>query len=88
MATTEPRQQYEISLRNTKRIAVNIIVSDQFPISTIKEINVDDLKAPQAQIEKETGIATWLITLHPGQERKLGISYSVKYPKDRKVVLE
>jgi hypothetical protein len=81
-------KQYEISLRNTKRIAVNIIVSDQFPISTIKEINVDDLKAPQAQIEKETGIVTWVITLQPGQERKLGISYSVKYPKDRKVVLE
>jgi Domain of unknown function (DUF4139)/N-terminal domain of unknown function (DUF4140) len=81
-------RQYEISLRNTKRAAVNITVTDQFPVSTTKEINVDDVKAPEAQVDKETGIATWTITLLPGQEKKLSISYSVKYPKDKKVVLE
>ena len=81
-------RQYEISLRNTKRVAVNITVTDQFPVSTTKEINVDDVKAPEAQADKETGIATWIITLPPGQEKKLSISYSVKYPKDKKVVLE
>lgn len=81
-------RQYEISLRNTKRVAVNITVTDQFPISTTKEINVDDVKAPEAQIDKDTGIATWAITLAPGQEKKLSISFSVKYPKDKKVVLE
>lgn len=81
-------RQYEISVRNTKRDPVNITVSDQFPVSTTKEINVDDLKAPEAQIDKETGIATWIITLQPGEEKKLEISYSVKYPKDKKVVLE
>ena len=81
-------RQYEISLRNTKRVAVNITVTDQFPVSTIKEINVDDQKAPEAQVDKETGIATWTITLPPGREKKLSISYSVKYPKDKKLVLE
>lgn len=79
---------YEISVRNTKRDAVNITVNDQFPVSTTKEIYVDDLKAPEAQIDKETGFVTWTITLQPGQEKKLNISYSVKYPKDKKVVLE
>lgn len=81
-------KQYEISLRNTKREAVTILITDQFPVSTIKEINVDDQKAPEAQVDKETGLATWTVTLPPGQEKKLVISYSVKYPKDRKVVLE
>jgi hypothetical protein len=81
-------KHYEITLRNTKHTPVNITVSDQFPVSVTKEINVDDVKAPEAQTDKESGIATWTITLQPGQEKKLAISYSVKYPKDRKVILE
>ena len=81
-------KQYEITLRNTKKDAINITVNDQFPVSTTKEINVDDQKAPEAQIDKETGIATWTMTLKPGEEKKLSISFSVKYPKDKIVVLE
>jgi hypothetical protein len=49
---------------------------------------VDDVKTPEAQLDKETGIATWNFTLQPGDEKKLHISYSVKYPKDKKVVLK
>jgi conserved hypothetical protein len=79
---------YEISLRNTKRVPVNIKVNDQFPISTTKEISIEDTKAPDAQIDKDTGIVLWNVTLQPGEEKKLSISYSIKYPKDRKVVLE
>ena len=79
---------YEISIRNNKRIPVVINVTDQVPVSTNKEINVDDVKAPEAQIDKDTGIATWTKILQPGDEKKLQISYSVKYPKDKKVVLE
>jgi hypothetical protein len=79
---------YEISVRNTKNIPVVITVNDQFPLSINKEISVDDLKAPEAQVDKETGLIAWTITLQPGQEKKLTKSYSVKYPKDKKVVLE
>jgi hypothetical protein len=81
-------KQYEITLRNTKKDAINITVNDQFPVSTTKEINVDDQKAPESQIDKETGIATWTLTLKPGEEKKLNISFGVKYPKDKTVVLE
>ena len=81
-------RQYEIIIRNTKQVAANVTINDQFPVSTTKEINVDDQKAPEAQINKDTGIVTWTITLQPGQEKKLTISYSVKYPKEGKVVLD
>ena len=57
-------------------------------MSTTKEIAVDDQKAPEAQVDKETGIMTWAMTLQPGQEKKVYLSYSVKYPKNRRVVLE
>ena len=79
---------YEITVRNNKRVPVTLNVTDQVPVSVTKEINVDDVKAADAQFDKETGIAVWNINLQPGDEKKLQISYSVKYPKDRKVVLE
>ena len=69
-------------------MAVNVIITDQFPVSTSKEIDVEDENAPDAQADKDTGIITWTLTIPPAQEKKLTLSYSVKYPKDRKVVLE
>jgi hypothetical protein len=81
-------KEYEISIRNSKSVPVNITVVDQFPVSVNKEISVDDVKAPDAQIDKDNGIVTWTINMPAGQERKLRIGYSVKYPKDKKVVLE
>ena len=81
-------KQYEITVRNTKRTAVSLAIQDQFPVSINKEIDVEDVRAPEAQVDKETGIATWNLTLKPGEEKKLQIGYSVKYPKDRKVVVE
>ncbi len=79
---------YEITIRNNKRVPVTLNLTDQAPVSVTKEIDVDDIKTPEAQYDKETGIATWNITLQSGDEKKLQIGYSVKYPKDKKVVLE
>ncbi|HVF80683.1 MAG TPA: mucoidy inhibitor MuiA family protein [Flavisolibacter sp.] len=81
-------REYEITVMNAKRIPVTVTVKDQVPVSIIKDISVDDVAAPEAQIEKESGIATWNISLQPAQEKKVKIGYSIKYPKDRRVVLE
>jgi hypothetical protein len=81
-------KRYEVTVRNTKKIPVTIIIQDQFPVSVTKEISIEDEKAPDAQIDKELGIVTWNLQLSPAQEKKLQLSYEVKYPKDRKVVLD
>jgi hypothetical protein len=81
-------KDYEIAVRNNKKVPVTIRVLDQIPISTTKDIIVEDLKAPDGELNKETGFVSWTITLQPGQERKLNLGYSVKYPKDRRVVLD
>ena len=73
---------------NTKKIPVSIIIQDQFPVSVNKEIEVKETKAADATINEETGIITWNFVLQPSQEKKLRLSYEVKYPKDKKVVLE
>jgi uncharacterized protein (TIGR02231 family) len=79
---------YEISIRNSKSLPVDNTLVDQVPVSTNKEISVEELKTADAQLDKDTGIATWIFTLPPSQEKKFEIGYSVKYPKDRKLILE
>ncbi|WP_460572758.1 DUF4139 domain-containing protein [Flaviaesturariibacter terrae] len=78
---------WEITVRNNKRTAVSITISDQVPVSTVKEISVEEEKT-DGQLDKETGIISWQFELPAGQERKLNLSYQVKYPKDRRVMLE
>ncbi|HEV7332919.1 MAG TPA: mucoidy inhibitor MuiA family protein [Flavisolibacter sp.] len=81
-------KEYEITVMNTKKVPATILVRDQYPVSVNKEISVDDVSAPEATLDKETGLITWNFALQPGQEKKLKLRYIVKYPKDRTVVLE
>jgi Domain of unknown function (DUF4139) len=37
-------------------------------------------------VNPETGVLTWKIDLKPGESKKVRFSYSVKYPKDKKIV--
>ena len=81
-------KEYELAVMNTKKLPVSVTVQDQFPVSATKEIEVKDKSAPEAQVAEESGLITWTINLQPGQEKKVKMGYSVKYPKDRKVILE
>lgn len=76
---------YEIRLRNGKNEAINLLLKDQYPISTDKAIEVELISADGAMINKETGVLTWKLTLKPGVTEKVRISYSVKYPKDQSI---
>jgi len=74
---------YEITVRNNKKDAVNLIVKDQYPLSTDKEIEVELQESSGAEIDKETGILTWTANLKPNETRKFRIGYRVKYPKGK-----
>lgn len=81
---------YEITVKNNKVMDVNLLLKDQFPLSNIKEIVValeEDVKSDiKPEINMETGVLTWKIDLKPGESKKVRFSYSVKYPKDKKIV--
>ena len=81
-------RQFEITLSNTTKIPVHIIIQDQLPVATSKDIDIENVKAQDAQIDKETGLAVWTLDLLPGAEKKLQIGYSVRYPKEKKLILE
>lgn len=77
---------YEIRLRNGKKEAVSLLLKDQYPVSTDKDMEVELLTADGAVINKETGVLTWKLNLKPGAAETIRISYSIKYPKDRNIV--
>jgi uncharacterized protein (TIGR02231 family) len=74
---------YEITVKNNKKETVHMLLKDQFPLTTNKDIEVELKEASGAAINNDMGVATWPLTLAPGETKKLRISYSVKYPKDK-----
>jgi len=77
---------YEILVKNNKLTDVNLLLKDQYPLSSIKEVVVTLEDGSTATVNAETGVLTWKIDLKPGESKKVRFSYSVKYPKDQKIV--
>ena len=74
---------YDITVKNNKKEAIEMLLKDQYPISTDKEIIIELLDNGKAKVNTETGILTWDVKLNAGETKKLRISYKVKYPKDK-----
>lgn len=76
---------YEITVRNNKKEKIQLLVKDQYPISTSKEIESKLLESGGAEVDGDTGMLSWKVELAPGESKKYRFSYSIKYPKDRKL---
>ncbi len=80
---------YEITVKNNKLTDVDLILKDQYPLSTIKEVEIEfkpeDLKDSGAEVNQELGVITWKLDLKPGESKKVRFTYTVKYPKDKKI---
>lgn len=74
---------YDIIIRNNKKDAVEIVVKDQYPLSTEDAIETELLESSGAHKNTETGILTWKLNLKPAETRKIRLSYKVRYPKDK-----
>jgi Domain of unknown function (DUF4139)/N-terminal domain of unknown function (DUF4140) len=74
---------YEITVRNNKKEKVSLLLKDQYPISSNKDIEEELLDGGGATVNKDTGILMWNVELAAGESKKFRISYSVKYPKDK-----
>lgn len=77
---------YEVIVKNNKLTDVNLLLKDQYPLSSIKEVEVKLEEDGAAMVNAETGVLTWKLELKPGESKKVRFTYSVKYPKDKKIV--
>lgn len=80
-STQSEERRYEISVRNTRRQPISLVVYDQFPISKMKEIEVLDRQASGAEVNHETGIFHWRWNLKPGEAQSAPFSYTIRSPK-------
>ncbi|MDR1346927.1 MAG: mucoidy inhibitor MuiA family protein [Prevotellaceae bacterium] len=74
---------YKITVRNNQNKDVAMILKDQYPLSTNKNITVELLeKTTKPTVNREdVGVITWEENLKAGETKEYFISYSVKYPK-------
>lgn len=76
---------FEINIRNTRKDAIEIILEDQIPISKTSEIEVELSDKGGANYNLETGKLVWNYKIDPADTKKTRFSFTVKYPKDKKV---
>ena len=77
-----------ILIRNTKDKAIPIVIKDQIPISSNKEITVEKVEAKGATIDAEKGFVEWRTEIPANTEKRFILHYEVKSPKKDDVLLE
>ncbi len=79
---------WELAVRNNKAQAIELVITDQYPVPVRSEIEVKLDDDGGAQVNAEKGFLTWKTKLEPRTDRKWTFGYSVKVPKERSVALE
>ncbi len=79
---------FNISVRNNKANAIKISVNDQIPVSSNSGIEVDAVELSGAKYNSQTGEIKWDLDIKSQETRQLILTYSVKFPKDKTIILE
>ena len=74
---------YEITVRNTKATSSVFNLQDQIPVSQNKEIVVALVEASGGVINSDSGIVDWKMNIKPKETKKITLTYSITYPKDK-----
>ncbi len=77
-----------ITIRNNKPGPIKIALYDQIPISSNSGISVEATELTGGQLNSGTGVVKWELEIKPQETKRVVLTYSVKYPKERTVILE
>ncbi len=82
---TKQEFAYLMTVRNNRNDAVRMVLKDQYPISTLKEVVVELSKdtTPPSVNKEDLGVITWEYDMQPGESRTFKLVYVVKYPKGK-----
>jgi len=84
----EETRAWNTTVKNNKAEKINMVLLDQVPISTVDDIEVDVENKSGAQFNNDKGEIKWKFTLEPGSSKEFELRYSVKYSKQRDLILE
>lgn len=81
-------RSFIVSVRNNKSVPIDIIIYDQVPISQNKDIEVETEELTGGILDEYTGEVQWKTTIPARESKQYILTYTVKYPKNQKVILE
>lgn len=84
----EETRAWSINVKNNKNQKIDMLIFDQAPVSTLEEIKVDIVEMSGAKHNVGTGEIKWDFSIEPKETKKFELNYSVKYPKNRNLILE
>jgi uncharacterized protein (TIGR02231 family) len=87
-STKKETRDWNISIKNRKTQAINLLVEDQVPVSQNSAIEVDTQEISGAEMNKATGKLSWNFILEPQAVKQLRVKYQVKYPKNQSVIVQ
>lgn len=71
-------RNWQITVKNNKETAVDIVVEDQIPVATNDDAKVTLLESSNAKVDEKEGRLKWTLHLAPGEKKELNINYEVK----------
>jgi len=77
-----------LTIRNNKSTPVKITLNDQIPVSSNSGITVETIELSGGRHNAQTGEIKWDLELKQQETKEIVLTYSVKYPKDKTIILE
>ncbi len=80
---------YQITVKNNQSKTIKMVLKDQYPLTTQKDIEVELSKeiTPTTHRNEDVGVLVWEFDLAPGETKTFTNAYNVKYPKDKNLNL-
>jgi len=77
-----------LTVRNNKSNIIKITLNDQIPVSSNSGITIESVELSGGRYNPQTGEIKWDLEIKPQETKEVVLTYSVKYPKDKTVILE
>lgn len=74
---------YETTIRNGHTIPIKMDVWSQIPVAQESDIEVQIIEVTGAMKDEQSGSLNWLVELEPSETRKIVVSFTIKYPKNK-----
>jgi uncharacterized protein (TIGR02231 family) len=72
---------FTLTVQNNKKTAVQVMLSDQIPVSRDEKIVVDlRSPGPGAAKPESDGTIKWTVNLEPGEKRAVPLVFAIEYP--------
>lgn len=76
---------FTITVRNTRKENINLVIQDQQPVSNDKDIVIEDKDLGNSEYDETTGMMKWTLSLNANETKNVRFGYTIKYPKGKTV---